>query len=96
MNRDAPLIPNLGKLIRRIKKLEATAMKEWRPQVKFIFVNVKPTSLLVCHAGAGNLNKNRRKSNKYQCAKAKNDRIPRVIMNNSFDIIESHPGNDYR
>ena len=61
----------------------------------FFFVNVKPTSLFVCQVGAGNLN-NRRKGNKYHSAKAKNDRIRRVIMNNSFDIIESDPGNAYK
>ena len=62
-NRDAPLIPNLWKLIRRFKKLEATAMQEWRGQVNFVFVNVKPKSLFVCQVGAGNLN-NKRKGNK--------------------------------
>ena len=92
MNRDAHLIPNLWKLIRRFKKLEATAMQEWRVQVNFVFVNVKPTSLFVCQVGAGKLN-NRRKGNKYHSAKAKNDRIRRVIMNNSF---ESDPGNAYK
>ena len=30
--RDAPLISNLWKLIRRFKMLEATAMHEWRPR----------------------------------------------------------------
>ena len=73
LNRDAPLIPNLWKLIRRFKKLEATAMQEWRGLVNFVFVNVKPTSLSVCQVGAGNLN-NKRKGNKYHSAKAKNDR----------------------
>ena len=68
MNRDVPLIPNLWKLIRQFKKLEATA---------------------------GILN-NRRKGNKYHSAKAKNDRIRRVIMNNSFDLIECDPGNVYK
>ena len=95
MNRDAPLIPNLWKLIRRFKKLEATAMQEWRGQVNFVFVDVKPTSLFVCQVGARNLN-NRRKGNKYHSAKAKNDRIYRVIMNNSFDLIKSDPGNIYK
>ena len=60
----------------------------------FFFVNVKPTSLFVCQVGAGILN-NRGKGNKYHSAKAKNDRIRRVIMNNSFDIIKSDPGNAY-
>ena len=95
MNRDVPLIPNLWKLIRQFKKLEATAMQEWRGHVNFVFVIVKPTSLSVCQVGAGILN-NRRKGNKYHSAKAKNDRIRRVIMNNSFDIIESDPGNAYK
>ena len=71
MNRDAPLIPNLWKLLRQFKKLEATAKQEWRRQVNFVFVNVKPTSLFVCQVGARNLN-NRRKGNKYHSAKAKN------------------------
>ena len=87
-NRDAPLIPNLWKLIRRFKMLEATAMHEWRRQVKFLFVYVKPTTLFVCQAGAGNLNNNRPKGNKYHSAKA--------IMNNIFDIIKSDPGNAYK
>ena len=95
MNRDVPLIPNLWKLIRQFKKLEATAMQEWRGQVNFVFVIVKPTSLFVCQVGARILN-NRGKGNKYHSAKAKNDRIRRVIMNNSFDIIESDPGNAYK
>ena len=86
-NRDAPLIPNLWKLIRRFKMLEATAMHGWRRQVNF-FVYVKPTSLFVCQAGAGNLNNNRPKGNKYHSAKA--------IMNNIFDIIKSDPGNAYK
>ena len=30
-----PLIPNLWKLIRQFKKLEATAMQEWRHQVNY-------------------------------------------------------------
>ena len=87
-NRDAPLIPNLWKLIRRFKMLEATAMHEWRRQVNFLFVYVKPTTLFVCQAGAGNLNNNRPKGNKYHSAKA--------IMNNIFDIIKSDPGNAYK
>ena len=70
-------------------------MQEWRGQVNFVFVIVKPTSLFVCQVGAGILN-NRGKGNKYHSAKAKNDRIRRVIMNNSFDIIESDPGNAYK
>ena len=68
-------------------------MQEWRRQVNFVFVNAKPTSLFVCQASAGNLNNNRSKGNKYHSAKAKNNRICRVIMNNSFDIIESDPEN---
>ena len=87
MNRDAPLIPNLWKLIRRFKKLEAIAMQEGRRQVYFVFIKVKPMSLFVCQAGAGNLNNNRPKGNKYHSAKA--------TMNNSFDIIKSDPGNAY-
>ena len=54
----------------------------------FFFVYVKPTSLFVCQAGAGNLNNNRPKGNKYHSAKA--------IMNNIFDIIKSDPGNAYK
>ena len=96
MNRDAPLIPNLWKLIRRFKKLEAIAMQEGRRQVYFVFIKVKPMSLFVCQAGAGNLNNNRRKGNKYHSAKAKNDGIRMVIMNNSFDIIESDPGSAFK
>ena len=76
--------------------LEATAMHEWRRQVNFLFVYVKPRSLFVCQAGAGNLNNNGRKGNKYHSAKAKNDRIRRDIMNNSFDLIESDSGNVYK
>ena len=68
--------------------LEATAMHEWRRQVNFLFVYVKPRSLFVCQAGAGNLNNNRPKGNKYHSAKA--------IMNNIFDIIKSDPGNAYK
>ena len=68
-NRDALLIPNLWKLIRRFKMLEAIAMLK-RRQVNFLFVYVKPTSLFVCQAGAGNLNNNRPKGNKYHSAKA--------------------------
>ena len=94
MNRDVPLIPNLWKLIRHFKKLEATAMQVWRGQMNFVFVIVKPTSLSVCQVGAGILN-NRRKGNKYHSARAKNDRICRVIMNTSFDLIESDSGNVY-
>ena len=70
-------------------------MQEWRGQVNFVFVNVKPTSLFVCQVGTGILN-NRCKGNKFHSAKAKNDWIRRVIMNNSFDIIESDPGNAYK
>ena len=33
---------------------------------------------------------------KYHSAKAKNNRIRRVIINNSFDFIESDPGNIYK
>ena len=95
MNRDVPLIPDLWTLIRQFKKPEATAMQEWRGKVNFVFVIVKPTSLSVCQVGAGILN-NRQKGNKYHSAKAKNDRICRVIMNNSFDLIECDPGNFYR
>ena len=70
--------------------LEATAMHlhKWRRQVNFLFVYVKPRSLFVCQAGAGNLNNNRPKGNKYHSAKA--------IMNNIFDIIKSDPGNAYK
>ena len=50
--------------------LEATAMHEWRCQVNFLFVFVKPRSLFVCQAGAGNLDNNRPKGNKYHSAKA--------------------------
>ena len=46
-----------------------------------------------CQAGAGNLNNTRRKGNKYRSPKAKNDKIRRVIMNNSFDHIKSDQGN---
>ena len=53
-------------------------------------------SLFVCQAGAGNLNNNRPKGNKYHSAKVKNDWICRVVMNNSFDIIESDPGSAYK
>ena len=63
---------------------------------EFCFVDVKPINLFVCQAGAGNLKNIGRKGNKYQNAKAKNDRIRRVIMNNSFDLIESDPGNVYK
>merc|ERR1711884_887384 len=38
-------------------------------------------NFFVCQAGAGNLNNNRRKGNKYRSAKAKNDCIPRVVVN---------------
>ena len=71
-------------------------MQEWRRQVKFVFVNVKPMNFFVCQAGAGNLNNSGRKGDKYHSAKAKNDRIRRVIANNSFDLIESDPGNVYK
>ena len=72
-------------------------MQEWRRQVNYVFVNVKPMNFFVCQAGAGNLNNNGRKGNKYHSAKeAKNDRIRRVIMNNSFDFIKSDPGNLYK
>ena len=49
-------------------------------------------NLFVCQAG----NKNGRKSNKYHSTKANNDRIRRIIMNNSFDLIKSDPGNVYK
>ena len=68
-------------------------MQEWRRQVNFVFVNVKPINLFVCQAGAGNLINNRGKGNKYHSTKAKNDW---VIMNNSFDLIGSNPGNFYK
>ena len=71
-------------------------MQEGRRQVYFVFIKVKPMSLFVCQAGAGNLNNNRRKGNKYHSAKAKNDGIRMVIMNNSFDIIESDPGSAFK
>ena len=72
-------------------------MTEWRRQVNYVFVNVEPIAMnfFVCQAGVGNLNNNGRKGNKYHSAKAKNDRIRRVIANNSFDLIESDPGNVY-
>ena len=70
-------------------------MQEWRRHVNNVFVNVKPMNFFVCQAGAGNLNNNGRKGNKYHSAKAKNDPIRRVIMNNSFDLIKSDPGNVY-
>ena len=76
--------------------LEATAMQEWRRHLNYVFVNVKPMNFFVCQAGAGNLNNSRRKVDKYQSAKAKNDRIRRVIANNSFDLIESDPGSVYK
>ena len=63
--------------------------------MNFVFVNVKPTSLFVCQVGAGHLN-NKRKGNKYHSAKAKNDWISMVIMNNTFDLIKSDPGNNYK
>ena len=53
-------------------------------------------NFFVCQAGAGNLNNNGRKGDKYHSAKAKNYRIHRVIANNSFDLIESDPGNVYK
>ena len=56
-------------------------------------------NFFVCQAGAGNLNNNGRKGNKYHSAKAKNDWIRRDIMdimNNSFDLIKSDPGNVYK
>ena len=56
----------------------------------------KKMNWFVCQAGAGNLNNNRRKGNKYHSAKAKNDGIRMIIMNNSFDIIESDPGSAYK
>ena len=71
-------------------------MQEWRHQVNYDFVNVKPMNFFVSQAGAGNLNNNRRKGNKYHSAKAKNDGIRRDIMNNSFDLIESDSGNVYK
>ena len=84
-------------------------MQEWRRQVNYVFVNVKPMNFFVCQAGDGNLTNNGRKGNKYHSAKAKNDRIlrvirnnsfddriRRVIANNSFDLIESDPGNVYK
>ena len=71
-------------------------MQEWRRQVNYVFVNVKPMNFFVCQAGAGNLNNNGRKGNKYHSAKAKNDWIRRDIMNNSFDLIESDSGNVYK
>ena len=64
--------------------------------MNFVFVNEKPMNLFVCQAGAGNLNNNRHKGKKYHSAKAKNDWIRRVIMNNSFDLTESDPGNVYK
>ena len=42
------------------------------------------------------VNNNRRKGNKYHSAKAKNDWISMVIMNNTFDLIKSDPGNNYK
>ena len=66
-------------------------MQEWRRQENYVFVNVKPMNFFVCQAGAGNLNNSGRKGDKYHSAKAKNDRIRRVIANNSFDLIESKP-----
>ena len=71
-------------------------MQEWRRQVNYVFVNVKPMNFFVCQAGAGNLNNNGRKGNKYHSAKAKNDRICRVIRNKGLDLIESDPGNVYK
>ena len=71
-------------------------MQEWRRQVNSVFVNVKPMNFFVCQAGAGDLNNNGRKGNKYHSAKAKNERIRRVIMNNSFDLIEFDSGNVYK
>ena len=71
-------------------------MQEWRRQVNYVFVNVKPMNFLVCQASAGNLFNNGRKGNKYHSAKAKNDWIRRDIMNNSFDLIESDSGNVYK
>ena len=68
-------------------------MQEWRCQVNYVFVNVKPMNFFVCQAGAGNLNNNRRKGNRYHSTKAKSDRIRRVIMNS---LIESDPGNVYK
>ena len=71
-------------------------MQEWRRQVNYVYVNVKPMNFFVCQAGAGNLNNNGRKGNKYHSAKAKNDWICKVIMNNSFDLIKSNPGKVYK
>ena len=76
--------------------LGLTEISEWRRQVNYVFVNVKPMNFFVCQAGAGNLKYNGRKGNKYHSAKAKNDRIFMVIMNNSFDLIESDPGNVHK
>ena len=70
-------------------------MQEWRRQVNFVFVNVTQMNLFACQAGTGNLNNNRRKG-KYHSAKAKNDRVHRVIMNNSYDLIKCDPGNAYK
>ena len=64
--------------------------------MNYVFVNVKPMNFFVCQAGAGNLNNNGRKGNKYHSAKAKNDRIRRVIMNNSFDLIKSDPNQSWK
>ena len=71
-------------------------MQEWRRQVNYVFVNVKPMNFFVFQASAGNLNNNGRKGNNYHSAKAKNDWIRRVIMNNSFDLIKSDLGNVYK
>ena len=71
-------------------------MQEWRPQVNYVFASVNPMNFFVCQAGAGNLNNSGRKGDKYHSAKAKNDRIRRVIMINSFDLVESDPGNVYK
>ena len=60
------------------------------------FCKCKTNELVVYQTGAGNLNNNGRKGNKYHSAMAMNDRIRRVIMNNSFDLIECDPGNVYK
>ena len=94
LNRDAPLQPNLWKLILKFRQLEATAVQEWRRQVLISFggfgkiIYRSPP----VQGGAGNLTNTTRRGSKYLGAKEKNARVRRVIINKNYDLIESKPG----
>ena len=60
------------------------------------FCKCKTNELLCLSGRHWKPEQQRAKGNKYHSAKAKNDQIRRDIMNNSFDLIESDPGNVYK